>query len=113
MDSRSDRARVEDCHFHDRGECPDILHALVFRPARNIGEGAMSYLLVFSLGLIAGAYCVGLMNKKIEYDVPKEIAESPKEDPLDIEIDAIMAWNDAVLSVPIVKRPMVFGETRQ
>ena len=30
----------------------------------------MIYLLVFSLGLIAGAYCVGLMNKKIEYDVP-------------------------------------------
>ena len=113
MDARADCARMENRDLHDHRERPDILHALVLRPVRSSDESAMNYPLVFSLRPVAGVYCVGLMNKKIEYDVSKEIAASPNEDPLDIEIDAMMAWNDAVLSVPLVKRPMMFGETRQ
>jgi hypothetical protein len=34
-------------------------------------------------------------------------------DPLDEEINAIEAWNAAVLRVPVVKRPLVWKETRQ
>jgi hypothetical protein len=71
-------------------------------------------ILACSLGLIIGSrFPIPVFNKKIEYNVPAEIAANPKEDPLDIEIDAIMAWNDALLNVPLVKRPAVLGETRQ
>jgi hypothetical protein len=71
----------------------------------------MSALLLL-VGFIAGVVATIFMTHRIDRDVPAEIKAEPEADPLDIEIDAIEQWNQALLSVPVVKRPMAFGERR-
>jgi hypothetical protein len=68
--------------------------------------------LLFLLGFIAGVVATVVMTHRIDRDVPAEIAAQPEKDPFDISMDAIEQWNQALLNVPVVKRPMVFEEKR-
>jgi hypothetical protein len=69
--------------------------------------------LLLLIGFITGVVTTIVMTHRIDRDVPAEIKANPDKDPFDVAIDAVEQWNQALLNVPIVKRPMVWEETRQ
>jgi hypothetical protein len=71
----------------------------------------MSYL-IFLIGMIAGSLFTILMTREIAAAIPDPQPSRPPADEGERQIDEIMAWNQAILNVPRVDRPMVFEEWR-
>jgi hypothetical protein len=71
--------------------------------------------LLLLFGFIAGVVTTVALTNRVERDVPQtpEPAPERKPDEFDAAIAAIEQWNQALLNVPAVKRPMIWKETRQ